>query len=394
MTIQKKLIQWIGNGIFMLLIFLFVADPTNTIFGLKSPVFALLLLYSLIFFKADWKNIVYFIIPVVTVMVSFVFAEMQGNHVDMDALKDLIFSFSPLLLLMWAGHYDIIRLSVIPVTITAILVLILFWGIYFVPEFEGPVFMFMCEHDETIMMSNRAFLGIQLFCMYPKSTVAFLPVFGFAVYEALTKKRWSYMILVAILLHMFVISGTRSTMLLPLLLFGILFFLYCRNGRYVRYIVYPSLMVFAIAFVVLLTMLLMEESEPSNMVKYAHLESYKELFEANPEYLLFGQGPCTVFYSMGFRKMTMITEWTYAELLRNYGLLCIPIIYVMLLPIYKLLRLSVKYESALAIAVAVFIYLIIAGTNPLLFSSTGFMVILSAYSYAEIIKNRDTKFVH
>ena len=130
------------------------------------------------------------------------------------------------------------------------------------------------------------------------------------------------------------------------------------------------------------------------MVKYAHLESYKELFEANPEYLLFGQGPCTEFYSMGFRKMTMITEWTYAEMLRNYGLLCIPIIYVMLLPIYKLLRFSVKYESALAIAVAVFIYLIIAGTNPLLFSSTGFMVILSAYSYAEIIKNRDTKFVH
>lgn len=391
---MSKLIQWIGKGIFMLLIFLFVADPTNTILGLKSLVFALLLLYSLIFFKADWKDIVYFIIPVVTVMVSLVFAEMQGNHVDMDAFKDLIFSFSPLLLLMWAGHYDIIRLSIIPVAVTATLVLLLFWTIFFVPDLEGPIYVFMGEHNETIMMSNRAFLGIQIFCMYPKSTVAFLPVFGLAVYEALTKKKWSYMLLVLILLHMFVISGTRSTMLLPLLLFGILFFLYCRNGRYMRYIVYPGVIVFAIAFVFLLAMLILEDDEPSNLVKYAHLESYKNLFEANPGYLIFGQGPCTEFYSLGFRKVTLTTEWTYMELLRNYGLLSLPILYVILLPVYRLLRLSVKYESALAIAMAVVIYLVIAGTNPLLFSSTGMLVILSAYSYTEIVKNKDIKFVN
>ena len=62
---MSKLIQWVGNSLFMLLVFLFVADPTNTILGLKTPVFALLLLYSLVFFKADWKNIVYFIVPVI-----------------------------------------------------------------------------------------------------------------------------------------------------------------------------------------------------------------------------------------------------------------------------------------------------------------------------------------
>lgn len=380
---MSKLIQWVGNSLFMLLVFLFVADPTNTILGLKTPVFALLLLYSLVFFKADWKNIVYFIVPVMTVMVSLVIAAMQGSHVDMVALKDLLMSFAPLILLMWAGHYDIIRLSIIPVAVTATLVLLLFWTIFFVPDLEGPIYVFMGEHNDTIMMSNRAFLGFEVFCMYPKSTAAFMPVFGLAVYKSLTKKKWQYILVAIILLHMFVISGTRSSVLLPVLMAGVLVFLYCRNGRYMRYIVYPGVIVFAIAFVFLLAMLLLEDDEPSNLVKYAHLESYKNLFEANPGYLIFGQGPCTEFYSLGFRKMTLTTEWTYMELLRNYGLLCLPILYVILLPVYRLLRLSVKYESALAIAMAFVIYLVIAGTNPLLFSSTGMLVLLSAFSYAE-----------
>ena len=189
---MSKLIQWVGNSLFMLLVFLFVADPTNTILGLKTPVFALLLLYSLVFFKADWKNIVYFIVPVMTVMVSLVIAAMQGSHVDMVALKDLLMSFAPLILLMWAGHYDIIRLSVIPVAVTATLVLLLFWTIFFVPDLEGPIYVFMGEHNDTIMMSNRAFLGFEVFCMYPKSTAAFMPVFGLAVYKSLTKKKWQY----------------------------------------------------------------------------------------------------------------------------------------------------------------------------------------------------------
>ena len=137
-------------------------------------------------------------------------------------------------------------------------------------------------------------------------------------------------------------------------------------------------------------MLLMEEDEPSNLVKYAHLASYKELFNENPLYLLLGQGPATEFYSIGFRKMTLKTEWTYLELLRNYGMLCLPILYVILRPLFELIKLSFKYDSALTIAAAYIIYLVIAGTNPLLLSSTGMLVILSAYSFLEHLKKKTT----
>ena len=391
----KNLIHKTGNGIFMLLVLLFVADPTNTILGLKMPVFALLLMYSLIFFKADWTKIIYFIIPVAAVMLSWVLAQMQGNHVDVESVKELIISFTPLLLLMWAHHYDILRLSIFPVTLAAILVLLLFWTIFFVPETEGFIYNYMCEHGETIMMSNRAILGVKIFCMYPKSTAAFMPVFGWVAYCSLNKDKRTFFSVLAtlILLHMFVISGTRSSVMLPVLMLGVLIFIYCRNGRWIRYIIYPGTILFCIAFFALLLMLLMEKSEASNLVKYAHLISYKELFDAHPQYLLLGQGPGTEFYSEGFRRMTLKTEWTYLELLRNYGILCIPILYVILRPVYKLVKMAREHDSALAIAMAYLIYLVIAGTNPLLLSSTGMLVLLSAYSYIACVENKSGNIV-
>lgn len=382
---KSDLIQKVGNLLFMLLIFLFVADPTNTIFGLKNIAFIILVLYSAIFFKIEWNKILYFLIPIFAVSISWIVALMQDQYVDMTVLKDLFFSFSPLMLLLWIKHYDVIRLSVLPIVVVTIVVLALFWLIFFYNELEAPIFLYMNQHDETIMMSNRFFLGFKIFCMYPKSTVAFLPLFGFVLYRTFVggKGRIICTVITIILLHLFLISGTRSSVLLPILLVGILILIYCRNGRYMRYLVYPGVFLFCIAFFVLLAMLLMEKDEPSNLVKYAHLTSYKKLFEDNPQYLIFGQGPATEFYSAGFRKMSIRTEWTYLELLRNFGILSLPIMYVILRPMFKLFSAARYEESAFAIAMAYFIYLIIAGTNPLLFSSTGMMVLISAYSYLE-----------
>lgn len=377
-----------GNILYMLLIFIFVADPTNTILGLKSVVFAFLLLYSMVFFKPDWSNLRFFFIPVLSVLVSWVLAVMQGNNVDMAELKAVITAFAPLLLLMWSANYDVIKLSVLPVALAAIIVLVLFWYVFFVPEFEAPLYLYMGKHDDTMMMSNRAFLGISFFSMYLKSAVSFLPAFALVLYKVLNNKRFRllYALVIVILLHMFIISGTRSSMLLPILLACIIFFIYCRNGRYMRYMVYPAVALFCFLFLILLVMLLMEKDEASNLVKYAHLVSYKTLFSEHPEYLLLGQGPGTSFYSIGFRGMCIRTEWTYLELIRNYGILCLPILYVIFLPMYKILKAANKCDSALAIASSFFIYLIIAGTNPLLISSTGMFVLLSVYSYSEKMK--------
>lgn len=389
---RKSIIDWGGNILFMLLVLTFVADPTNTILGVKNMVFAVLFLYSLVFFKVDWSKLVYFLIPVGAVTLSWLTASMRGHIMDAEELKGVYTSLVPLLLLMWIDKYDVVRLSVLPVTVAAILVLFLFWFIFFFPQLEGPIYEYMWQHDATIMMSNRYFLGFKIFCMYPKSTAAFLPVFGYVLYKAVNKEQRTFwaVVVALLLLHLFVISGTRSSVLMPVFLACLILFIFCRNGRYIRYLFYPAALLFCFLFVTLIMMLLMEEDEPSNLVKYAHLASYKELFNENPLYLLLGQGPATEFYSIGFRKMTLKTEWTYLELLRNYGMLCLPILYVILRPLFELIKQSIKYDSALTITAAYIIYLVIAGTNPLLLSSTGMLVILSAYSFLEHLKKKTT----
>lgn len=382
---KADLRQKIGNLLYMLLIFLFVADPTGTILHAKNPVFALFFCYNLALFRADWSKLIYFIIPVVAVTASWVIAMMRGVVVDPDELKGVYTAFLPMLLLMWNYRYDVIKLSIVPVVFTAAIVLLLFWIIFFVPKLEHPIYVYMMNHGGTIMMTNRYFIGVKLFCMYPKSAVAFLPVFGWTLFNLIKAKKYTLanVLPVAILLHMFLISGTRSSILLPVLLAAVILFVYCRNRRYVNYIMYPAFAVFLLLFVVLLVMLLSESNEFSNMVKYAHLQSYLELFAENPQYLLIGQGPATDFYSKGFNVFTLKTEWTYLEILRNYGLLSIPILYVLLCPIFAIMRKERTNDSALAMVLTYLIYLVIAGTNPLLLSSTGMLVLLSMYSYVE-----------
>lgn len=380
---REGLIKKVGNGLFFLLILLFLIDPTNSIFHLKNIVFILLFSFNVVFYKADFVKARYFFYAIFAVSISFVVANLRGTIIDLVELKGIYTAFVPLLLLPWIDRYDVLRLSRIPVLITAAIVVILFWLIFFNPIIESAVYSFVWSHDNTIMMSHRYFLGMRFFGMYCKSTVAMLPVFCIAVYNVVTpsKRNLIDFLLVIFLLHLFLISGTRSTTLLPLLLFVAILFVYCRNKRFFNYVFYPAALLAVLAIVFILFRLLMEKSEASNLVKYAHLTSYLGLFERNPSYILFGQGPATYFYSEGFRHMTNITEWTYIELIRCYGLFSIVILYIIIKPLFVLFKRINRSDVVIAFILGYLLYLVIAGTNPLFLSSTGMLVVLTVYSF-------------
>ena len=388
---REGLTKKIGDGLFTLLILLFLADPTNTIFHLKNIVFLLFLLFNIVFYKADYARARYFLYAVSAVSVSFIVANLRGTIIDLAELKGIYTAFAPLLLLPWIDRYDVVRLSRIPVLVTAGIVVSLFWIIFFFPVTEAVIYPFMWSHDNTIMMSHRYFLGMRFFGMYCKSTVAMLPVFCIAVYNVAIpgKRTFVDILLVLLLLHLFLISGTRSTTLLPLLLFVAILFVFCRNRRYFNYFFYPAAFIAVLAIAVILFKLLMEKSEASNLVKYAHITSYLGLFERNPLFLLFGQGPATYFYSEGFRHMTNITEWTYLELLRCYGIFSAVILYVIIKPLVLMFKYINTQEVVIAFILGYMLYLVIAGTNPLFLSSTGMLVVLSAYSFLDRIERNN-----
>ena len=86
--------------------------------------------------------------------------------------------------------------------------------------------------------------------------------------------------------------------------------------------------------------------------------------------------------------MTMETEWTYIELIRVYGVFSLLILSVVFFPVYRLWRFAKKDTFSFGIWGTYIIYLFIAGTNPLILSSTGMIMILAIYSYLEQAKLR------
>ena len=198
---------------------------------------------------------------------------------------------------------------------------------------------------------------------------------------------WNIVIILAIafLSFAFFVSGTRSSMLLPFFMIGFVSYSSISRLRQAKYYVYPILCFFGVLFLLFIAILAMEKTEASNLIKYAHLTSYANLFTEHPLYLLFGQGPGTMFYSIGFGRYTTVTEWTYLEMIRNYGVFCIPMLCVILLPIRVFWK-QRRNNYTFGIMGTYIAYLFIAGTNPLLISSTGMLMVLSAYSYMEQIQ--------
>lgn len=121
-----------------------------------------------------------------------------------------------------------------------------------------------------------------------------------------------------------------------------------------------------------------DTQEGSNAIKLKHIHSYEEEFGAELTALLWGEGANSAFYSEGFEKWTTVTEVTYLELARVFGLPMAFLFGVGLLWI----GFRIFANGFLPIGLAYMGYLGIAGSNPLLINSTGFLVIAAMYEQA------------
>ena len=229
-----------------------------------------------------------------------------------------------------------------------------------------------------------------MFVMYLKSYVAFVFIIAYYFYVVFSGVHRNILTFIYLffICFAFSVSGTRSTMLLPTFMLIIVGYITSANKKYAKYILYPIIFIIGLAFIILLIALISDTGEASNAVKYGHIPSYIQLFEEHPEYILIGQGPGAFMYSEGFNKVVFKTEWTYLELVRNYGLFSLIIIGVFAKPLITMWK-HRRDAFCKCMFFAYLSYLLIAGTNPLLLSSTGMIVLLMAYSYEESITSQD-----
>lgn len=117
---------------------------------------------------------------------------------------------------------------------------------------------------------------------------------------------------------------------------------------------------------------MLSPAQEGNAVKLQHLEDYIGLL-SDPTTLLFGQGLGAPFNSTEYGYAT-ITELTYLDLIRTYGILgATPMILCLFCPLWCLVSRGWETERYLYLAYVMYLYLCVA--NPLLVSSSGMLVL-------------------
>ena len=389
-SITDNIKKQIGNLFFWLLIFVILFDPTGTILHKKDLMFVLVVAFNILFYTPDWSKLPWILLLFCAITIPYLISCMRMTLVDETEVLAVYKAISPVLLLLWIRNYDLIKLSKGPVVICCILMTMLFFLILYYPQLEAPIYYWQAAAGFPIIINHRTFLGISMFVMYLKSYVAFVFIIAYYFYVVFSGVHRNILTFIYLffICFAFSVSGTRSTMLLPTFMLIIVGYITSANKKYAKYILYPIIFIIGLAFIILLIALISDTGEASNAVKYGHIPSYIQLFEEHPEYILIGQGPGAFMYSEGFNKVVFKTEWTYLELVRNYGLFSLIIIGVFAKPLITMWK-HRRDAFCKCMFFAYLSYLLIAGTNPLLLSSTGMIVLLMAYSYEESITSQD-----
>jgi len=205
-------------------------------------------------------------------------------------------------------------------------------------------------------------------------------VFSLALvwYKYLVKKRIKYLLYAFAVFLGLIFSGTRANSFSAVL---IIFFIYLHYILFVKKRMLQTVFYAIIAGSLALvgTYLLLIDMNSSSIAKTGHLYSYIELFNNNISYFLFGQGVGAYFFTSGFNREATLTELSYLELIRMFGIFStIVIIFFYIIPFLK----YIKFNSPIffSIGIAYLAYLFIAGTNPLLIGRTGFIAMWIAYT--------------
>jgi len=382
----KKIIELL----FSIFVIVLLLDPADKIFHLKTPIFFLILLLWLLKKSFDNAKIVVFK-DILFVIVAFgiitflgtIISLLQNSDIDYEFVFGFIKSLSILILLFVIIDLDIHAISYL--NKYSILIPLFTFPIYLIVLFDfallDQIFDFLVMQKKSVMLATRSYYGYNVIMVYFKTSPLLVFPLAFFLNQLINgvEKRKSF-ILSFIFFISLLISGTRANMISAVLI--TLYFLYILIKEKKNFIY----KIFFITGVLILGTnfyknLAFDESESSSVIKTEHFDSFISNLKDNPQYLIWGQGLGSKFYSKGVDDFTTQTELTYFDLIRFFGL---PLsIIFMLLIIYPLtyyyFNNKISNENRYLLVAFIF-YLFIAGTNPLLISSTGMLVLISMFS--------------
>ncbi|RHJ54937.1 hypothetical protein DW121_00705 [Bacteroides sp. AM10-21B] len=383
LNLNKKKLLAFFTSIFC---FILIVDPPNVIFRIKDFVYiAIIFLCMSLYNAVSVRRICVFLLVYALLVATLMRGVYAGYEYDYDFTILMFKSFAPLLLLLWIDKIELLSKVTFPSVCIGIICILITFTMFWFEDIEVLIYDFLSDNNNFIMMSRREFLGMTFTGVFYRSLpLVIIPcsVYSYKYWFEKQNNKKNLAISLILFAALF-FSGTRASMLSALLIFigtAITKLYKVKGGMLILYLLFVLGTMF---FGMLLFSLLAETDESSNEIKYGHLKSYMELFDRNLDILFWGQGVGGMFYTEGFGVSTMLTEWSFIELIRYFGIFgAIYIIMIYLYPVSVIWKNRLRLKYAYSIIGGYILYLLIAGTNPLLVNSTGMLALLVVYSYA------------
>lgn len=242
-------------------------------------------------------------------------------------------------------------------------------------DFVGLLDIYNNKLLMNLYFSQDALVGKSTFywsyyMIFLKASPLLLILLGYAL------KNNKFLLVVFTFTAMF-LSGTRANYFAAIIL--ILFYIFSTNNKYLKitsiFIGLFILIIFFNKFVdYFKTMFFLKQVSDNN--KTQDYKSIISLFQNHPLTLIIGTGFGETAEITNYGFTTGTSELSYLDLLRKMGILgLIPFMYFILKPIKTLIQNS---ETKLLV-VTYILYLMVAATNPLLFSSTAYVYYVYIY---------------
>lgn len=258
----------------------------------------------------------------------------------------------------------------------------LYAALIFDPQGFGSLYKYFVVNKGAAIYSLRTYGNMPLLMIFYKTSPLLVFPLSYYLYrifiDSSKKAPFSHYLLILLTAVTLFLSGTRANLLslILIVIFYLGFFVYRKSKSWFVLVAGFGLVIFLLVFPSLWN-ILMSRHETSNIIKFGYFSSYADYFNGHLLSLIFGQGIGGRFFAHGLHEYMDVTELTYIELIRVWG---IPITAIFGVILIWPLVMQIRTKKLNHLFIAYLAYLFIAGTNPLLLSSTGMLVLVYVFS--------------
>ena len=239
-----------------------------------------------------------------------------------------------------------------------------------------PLALLGTKYD-SFELGHRLYGGVNFPTIFYKTSPLIVIAICYYAFMFVRRHRIGSALALAVNVAGMFLSGTRANMLISLAAPLLVFCWYARR-RGLALSITGLVFIGAVSASMVVLKDMFSTGDISNQMKIDYLSDYARIF-GGPLNVLLGQGLGASFMCFVRQEKVTVTELSFLEVFRFYGVF-LGAFFVCLLfyPIYMLVR-DRRMENGFML-IGYILYLLIAVTNPLLFSSSG-MIVLSCTVY-------------